>query len=92
MSAVEYLPLVGDLPYEVVRGHVDERAARAAVFDWTGWPTDGEAVTLEHRFARFTPTNSEDAEWDMAFRLSAPGPGAFPVTLLHLPARGAATR
>lgn len=77
----EYIFLLGDLDYEVVRGHVDEATAREVVSAERGWPEPEDAVTVTHAYARWTPAE-RGKDWDAEFRLSKKGPGAFPVTLV----------
>lgn len=80
MSDAEYLPLIGDLDYEVCRGHLDRETARAVVERETGWPRTGERFEIDHAFARFVPCRHR--AYDLEFVLSRPGPGAFRVTLV----------
>lgn len=79
--AGSYMYLYGNLPFEVVRGHVPEADAIATVEREQGVTLpDAEAV---HGWARLVPAPRGE-EWDMTFvEAPVPGPGAFPVTYVR---------
>jgi hypothetical protein len=82
----EYIYLIyddGDPDYEVVRGHVSDDVARAAVQRETGWPRDGDPHRIVQGWARWTPA-PQDGLGDLTFHhVPAPGPGAFAVTYVE---------
>lgn len=75
-----------------LHGHIRaDRAARAVdreLADSTVWPpTEWRAGPVEHAHARKVPSLDEQGDRCTAVVLSAPGRGAFPVTIITLERR-----
>ncbi len=71
----------GDVPYEVIRGHVSDADARDLVAREGVRSQGANWEAIEQRYARWVPTIHSD--FDIMFLLTnGPARGAFPVTLL----------
>ena len=81
-----YVPIIWDshdIEYEVLYGHVSFEIAmnilrQEGILEYE--PVD-TVWTLSHLYGRWIPDST--GEYDMTFRLSKKGPGAFPVTLME---------
>lgn len=83
MRPIDYIPLVGDLDYEVVTGHITQAEFDAVIRFECGLETPARLEPVRHAYgAKLQTSHARSEGWDFEFRLySERGRGRFPVTV-----------
>jgi len=79
----EYIPLVGDLDYEVVTGHITQPEFESVIRFECGPVILSGLEPIRHAYgAKLQTAQARDEGWSYEFRLySKRAPGRFPVTV-----------